>query len=80
MRPDAHKCKNLSRAAKWGLSSPCGSSGFPVLETNRKKLLPELTQKRASWRHAGAENLTARRTGMIFQASTNLMRMSMGES
>ena len=37
MRSDAHKYKNLFRAAKWGLINPCGSSGFPVIETNRKK-------------------------------------------
>ena len=37
MRPDVHKRKNLFRASKWGLNSPCGSSGFPVIETNRKK-------------------------------------------
>ena len=80
MRSDAHKYKNLFRAAKWGLNSPCGSSGFPVIETNRKKHLPELMQKRASWRDAGAENHTSRRTWMIFQSSTNLMRMSIGES
>ena len=59
---------------------PVAPVGFLSLRQTEKKHLPELTQKRASWRDTGAENLTARRTGMIFQASTNLMRMSMGES
>ena len=59
---------------------PVAPVGFLSLGQTEEKHLPELTQKRASWRDAGAENLTARRTGMIFQASTPLMRMSMGES
>ena len=30
----------ISRASKWGLNSPCGSSGFPVIGTNRRKASP----------------------------------------
>ena len=49
--------------------------GFLSLRSTDKKQLTEITQKRAARRDAGEDDLIARKTFMIFQLVTNLMRV-----